>query len=251
MPILGFGLHFVVALFFAIHAIRNGRQMYWLMILFAFPILGSIVYFAAEYLPASKLDRGVRHLSASAVNLLDPSRELREAHQAFDLTPSAQNRLRLADALLETGDISAAVAQFELCLTGPFAADPHIQFGTARAKFLLKEYASARTLLEAIRTQSSTYHPDQVALLLAQVLAASGELDAARLTFEACLKTHPSINASVEFALFAISIGDISAAKQQQTALLAAWKHWPKHVRQRNKPLLKRLDDALTTQTKK
>ena len=48
MPLAGLGLHFLIALFFAIHALRNGRQMYWLLILFSFPLLGSLAYFVAE-----------------------------------------------------------------------------------------------------------------------------------------------------------------------------------------------------------
>ena len=43
MPIFGLGLHILIAIFFAIHAIRTGREMYWLLILFMFPLLGSIV----------------------------------------------------------------------------------------------------------------------------------------------------------------------------------------------------------------
>ena len=45
MPFVGLGLHVLVALFFAIHAVRSGQNMYWLFILFVFPLLGSIVYF--------------------------------------------------------------------------------------------------------------------------------------------------------------------------------------------------------------
>ena len=76
--------------FFAVHAIRTGRQMYWLLILFSFPLLGSIVYFFAEYLPSSKAERSVKQVSNIAMQLLDPTRELREARQAFELTPTVQ-----------------------------------------------------------------------------------------------------------------------------------------------------------------
>lgn len=60
MPFVGLGLHFLIALFFAIHALRNGKQMYWLIILFSFPLLGSVAYFFSEYMSSSKLDRGVK-----------------------------------------------------------------------------------------------------------------------------------------------------------------------------------------------
>ena len=48
MPLIGLGLHFLIAIFFAIHAVRNRRQLYWLLILFSFPLLGSLAYFVAN-----------------------------------------------------------------------------------------------------------------------------------------------------------------------------------------------------------
>lgn len=43
MPIIGLGLHVLIAIYFAAHAVRTGQDKYWLWILFAFPLLGSLV----------------------------------------------------------------------------------------------------------------------------------------------------------------------------------------------------------------
>ncbi|MEQ1514983.1 MAG: hypothetical protein ABL931_00670, partial [Usitatibacteraceae bacterium] len=134
MPYVGLGLHFLVAIFFAVHVIRKGRQMYWLIILFSFPLLGSLVYFLVEFLPASKVDRGFKSAANVVVKALDPGREMRAAKEAFELTPTAQNQIRLANALLEAGETVKAVEQFDQCLKGPFAKDPEIGFSAARAK---------------------------------------------------------------------------------------------------------------------
>ena len=57
MPIVGLGLYFLLAVLCAVHVVRSGQPMYWLMILFALPILGSVVYLFAVYLPNSSLQR--------------------------------------------------------------------------------------------------------------------------------------------------------------------------------------------------
>ncbi len=108
MPFAGLGLHFIVALFFAVHVVRTGQQMYWLIILFSFPLLGSLVYFLAIYLPNSRLQRGARKMVTTVAKTLDPTRELREAREAFDYTPTAQNQMRLAAALLESDQAAEA-----------------------------------------------------------------------------------------------------------------------------------------------
>ncbi|HSY27452.1 MAG TPA: hypothetical protein VK832_08125, partial [Burkholderiaceae bacterium] len=87
MSFFGLGIHVIIAIFFAIHAVRNQRSLYWLFILFSFPLLGSVAYFAVEYLPGSKMNRGMGKAATNAVSLLDPAREVREARAAFDLSP--------------------------------------------------------------------------------------------------------------------------------------------------------------------
>jgi hypothetical protein len=113
MPFLGLGLHVVVAVFFAIHAVRTGRELYWLIILFMFPLLGSIVYFAVVFLPDTRLRSGARKAGAVLQKTIDPGRDLRAARQAFDLAPTAHNQMVLAAALLDAGQAGAAAAQYD------------------------------------------------------------------------------------------------------------------------------------------
>src|SRR5471030_3167413 len=180
MTIFGVGLHVLVALFFAIHAIRSGQQMYWLMILFLFPGLGSIVYFFAIYLPGSKLQHGTRKAVTVAARSLDPNRELREARAAFDYTPTAQNQMRLAAAQLDAGDAAASAATYEACLQGVFASDLEIRYGAARANVACGRYAAAVAHLEWIRARDANFRAELIALLLAQALAGAGRQAEAR-----------------------------------------------------------------------
>ena len=99
MPILGF-LHIAAAIFFAVHAVRTGRNMYWIMILILAPFLGSVIYFFAEYLPEMRHSTVARKSARVVKSIVDPNRELREARLAFDRTPTVDNRSRLAEALL-------------------------------------------------------------------------------------------------------------------------------------------------------
>ncbi len=44
------------------HAIRSGHSLYWLILLFSFPLLGSVVYFLAIYFPEVRHSRGARQV---------------------------------------------------------------------------------------------------------------------------------------------------------------------------------------------
>jgi len=108
MPFAGLGFHILLALFCAVHAVRTGQQLYWLFILFAFPLLGSLVYFLVVYMPSSRLERGAVKAVSVAARALDPGKDVRMARADFEATPTAQNQMRLAAALLDAGDAEQA-----------------------------------------------------------------------------------------------------------------------------------------------
>jgi hypothetical protein len=64
MPFIGLGLHMLIALFFAVQAMRSDQQMYWLIILFSFLLLGGIAYLLATHLSNSRLENGARKVVA-------------------------------------------------------------------------------------------------------------------------------------------------------------------------------------------
>ncbi|WEF35158.1 hypothetical protein [Pseudoduganella chitinolytica] len=247
MPFLGIGLHILVAIFFAVHAVRSRQQMYWLMILFAFPLLGSVVYFFGIYLPASQLERGARMAVAGAARVLDPTRELRAAQAAFDFTPTAQNRMRLASAQLDAGDAAAAAQTFEACLEGPFAGDLEIRLGAARANLACDRHVAALAHLEAIRRADSQFRPEQAGLLLAQALAGAGQADAARTEFEHVVDRFGSFEAKAEFAIWAAGAREYQLAHRLQNELQSTMDHWNRHTHAMNLPLIRRLETAFAT----
>lgn len=249
MPFIGLGIHILVALYFAIHVVRAGQQMYWLIILFSFPLLGSVVYFVAIYLPASRMERGVRKVANVAANIatsvLDPGRELREAKQAFDLAPTAQNQMRVANAYLENGNAAEAAKQFDLCLQGPFSTDATIRVAAARAKLQNNQGVEAAQLLTRVRAETPQFRAEQVCLLLAQSLAATGKHAEAKQEFMDAVARFDSADARGEYAIWAAGQGDVDTANSLRAELEQAQQHWSKHTRSIHQPLMQRVDAAI------
>ncbi|MGO4382040.1 hypothetical protein [Pseudoduganella sp. RAF53_2] len=247
MPFIGVGLHILVAIFFAIHAIRSRQQMYWLLILFSFPLLGSVVYFFGIYLPNSRIEHGARKVVAATAKALDPTRELRDARAAFDFTPTAQNQMRLAAALLEAGEAQEAAKTYEACLQGAFASDMDIRLGAARANIACARPAEAITHLEFIRRTDRNFRPEQTSVLLAQALAAAGRNDEARAEFESAVDRFGSFEARAEFAIWAANMREYQLAQRLQNELQKTMDHWNRHTHSMNQPLIRRLNAAFAT----
>jgi len=245
MPIIGLGLHFAVALFFAIHALRTRRQTYWLFILFSFPILGSIAYFVVEFLPQTRIERQARIAGRALHRVIDPGREVREARREFDLTPTAHNQMRLAAALLDAGQAAEAVQQFDACLSGPFAGDPQVILGAARANIAHGQPAAAIALLEPLQAKQPHVRADEVGLELGRAYAASGRHAEAGEQFETVVERFGGLEARVELALWAFGNGQEAVAQRELKEIEHARKHMPKHSRGLNQDLFKRLDTAM------
>jgi hypothetical protein len=245
----GIGLHVIIALFFAIHAIRTHRELFWLFILFAFPLLGSIAYFFAVYLPESRLQEGVRKTLSTTVKALDPGRNLREAKQAYELAPTVQNRIQLADALIDNGEIAAAGELYEGCLQGPFAQDPEIRFGVARARLLNHQAEAAAQLLLQLRQDEPQFRVEQIALLLAQAFAQTGNQTQAKQEFEFALNRSGNLDVQVEYAIWAINNGEREKAQALYQDIEKARKNWNKHTRSINAALIERLETAFANRS--
>ena len=244
MPFAGIGLHVIIALFFAVHAVRSGQHNYWLFILFAFPLLGSIVYFFAIFLPNSRLQRHARQLANNAVKALDPTREVREAQAAYDYSPTAQHEIRLAQAQLAVGNAAQSLKHFEAAMKGPFATDQDIRWGAAQAAYDAGQPQVALQYLKTIAQTDVHYRAEPVGLLIAKSYAAMGDNDMARKSFDFVRELSGGFDVIAEYAIWAAERGDWPTANRLKADADKAMTHWSGQQRQLNKEMLQRLKAA-------
>lgn len=246
MEIFGIGLHVIVALFFAVHAVRQGHGLYWLFILFSFPLLGSVVYFFVVVVPSSRLDRSAQRAGRVLQNRLDPGRVVRDARRACELTPTAHNQMRLAAALLDAGQAAQAVEQYDACLQGPHARDAELRFGAANARLTNGDGAGAIALLDALMAEQPGFRPEQTGLLLGRAYAAAGRQADAGAQLEATAGRFGSLTARVDLAVWALDNGRDALAAPQLEEIERTRRHMPANARKLNWALFKRLDAART-----
>ena len=249
MEIFGIGLHILIAIFFAVHAIRRGRELYWVMLLFFFPLLGSLVYFFAIYLPELRQSRGAYVAGKAVREVVDPGRGLRRAREAYERTPTVDNRLRLADALLETGAAAEALQHYREAAQGPFADDPALLLGLAHAEVDNGLFQEGKgTLARLFVARPEARRQPLPALLQARVLAETGDADA-REAFEAALVVAVDPEPKCRFADWLVK-QDGPADRQRARALyediVSDAKHWHSHARSLNREWLRRAKEGLS-----
>lgn len=241
MPILGIGLHVVVAIFFAIHAIRTRQEMYWLLILFLFPLFGSLVYGLTVFLPEVRNSRGGRRALRALREQIDPGRELREAREAFEISPTVQNRLRVADALLADGKAAEATPLYATCLQGLYRNDADITLRYVSALLEEGRAAQARDVLDTLRAEQPDLKSAQGHLLYARAVAGCGDKASARHEFDALLAYSSSFEARAWYADFLAEWGEPDKARALSEEALRPVRHMPRHARELNAKWIQRL----------
>ena len=248
MPVAGLGLHVVIAIYFAVHAMRTGQDKYWLFILFAFPLLGSLVYAFAIWLPDARRSPQGHMVVRGVRQLLDPTRELREAQEALDISATPANRLRLADALLGAGRASEAVVQYQAVLNGIYADDPQVRIHLARALVEAGQALEARVLLDKLIAEQPKLKSPEGHLIYARAVAALGDRERAREEFESLVSYYAGLEARARYAEVLLAWQD----QARLSALLAETRkistRMPAAARDINKEWLARLKKVEATQ---
>jgi hypothetical protein len=246
MPIAGFGLHVLIAIYFATHAIRSGQDKYWLWILFGFPLLGSLVYALTIWLPAVRQTPQGHQVVRGVRKMLDPTRELRGAQEALDMAATPNNRLRLADALLELGRASEAVVQYQAVLNGVHADDAQVQIKLARALLEAGKPHDARELLDRlIREQPNLKSPDGH-LVYARSVAALGDRIKAREEFESLVGYFAGMEARAYYAETLLAWNETARCRELLDECAKIAKRMPGGARDINREWLARLKKVET-----
>jgi hypothetical protein len=245
MPLIAL-VHLALAAYFGVHAVRSGRPYWWLFVLLSFPMLGSVIYFFAEYLPGMRNTRGGMKAARAIDNILDPKRELREATQEFDRTPTAYNRARLAEALLVEGRTDEAIEHYRQAASGPYERDAAFLRGLGAAQLRGGRFADAIGSFERLFGAHPGQRSGAAALMHAEALAGAGRPEA-RQVFEAVIAVDASIEAQSKYGLFLAERGDKAAARAALERALKDAQRAHDHARDMNREWIAKATLALKT----
>jgi hypothetical protein len=166
---------FLVQLCLVIHVIKTGRPFWWFWILLMAPWLGGLAYLFLEILP------DVRRVgSTSFLDSLKPrSWRIRELRATLEESDTVKTRLELAQALLEEGEATEALAIARESLAGVFRDDPTVMADVAHFMIEADDSAGALKLLDGVQAESDRFLRLKIQLLIAQAHYHLGHLDEA------------------------------------------------------------------------
>jgi hypothetical protein len=167
---------------------------------------------------------------------------LREAQDAFEMAASADNRIRLADALLAKGRATEAAVQFRAAMSHVHRDDPAIHVRLAHALLEAGDAAAAREELDALRRAHPAFKSQDGHLYYARALAALGERERARAEFDALIGYYAGFEPRARYAEALQQWGEAGAARDLAAASMKQAARLPKYSRRMNHEWIKRLE---------
>jgi len=198
-PYLPSILVFLVPLVLIIHVVKTGRNSIWIWVIFIGSYVGAAAYIIVEILPEMLRGRTVTRAKSALRDVVDPARELRDAHKNLRINDSVDSRRKFADELLSHGRYDEAIEHYRAAMTGIFEHEPVLMLGVAKAQFAKGMFAEARQTLEDLMSHNPGFKSPERQLLYARTLEAEGKNDNALKEYEMVTRTFLATEAQYRY----------------------------------------------------
>jgi hypothetical protein len=198
---------FILQIACAVHVVRSGRPIYWILLLVIGSYLAVIVYVIVAVIPDLRNDPRGRAAARNVLNTFDPERRRREIRQRLDIADTVDNRKALAEESLRLGDHANAADLYRSTLKGIYATDPMLMLGLAQAEAGIGDYAAARATLEALMKANPQFRSADGHLLYARCLEQLGEHDKAIEEYDVLAQSYPGEEARFRYGSLLMKCG--------------------------------------------
>lgn len=230
---------YVVSVLCAVHVVRSGRELYWIVLLLMAPWLGAIIYTLAVILPGQATHRRRRQAVNVARRAIDPDADLRAAEAQAEMSPTAANYKAVGDALMERGRHEAAVKAYDRALSGAVhATDPAFLASKAHALMLMCDYRAVIATLDKLREANPGWSNAYAHLDYAQAFEALGDDARAIEEFGALAIYFPGEEARTRLGLLLEKAGRSEEAKTIWREMMAAERAAPPLYRKQQREWL-------------
>jgi hypothetical protein len=200
-------LNLIIAVGFAVHAMKTGRPFWWLYIILFVPVAGWLAYVAIELVPSMFHTRGAHKVRSDIGTMLDPNREWRERMRQAELVDSVDAKRGLAEECEKRGLWDDAIRLYRAAATGLFADDPGLLAALARAQLGGGDAQACLDTLHRLQELQPNLRNQEAHLLLARALEATGRTGEALREYDSVSHYYAGFEARSRYALLLLKQG--------------------------------------------
>lgn len=128
------------------HCVRKGNQNKWIWLIVFLPLIGCIAYIFTEMFTKNEMDQVQSGMSA----VFNPSGKIKKLQSNLQFRDTVDNRLALADAYMDAGQVDSAIELYEKSLVGTFAEHEHGNMQLIKAYYEKRRYEDLVTVAKKV-----------------------------------------------------------------------------------------------------
>ncbi len=134
----------------AYHVYTTRNKLYWYLVIFFLPVLGSIIYLITQVFTKRDVDKVQDEITA----VINPTKKTKDLEAKVQFSDTFQNRLDLADAYSEIHMYDKAVSNYKKALKGIHTDDFYGNSQLIKAYYQLEEYQEVIIHSQRIKDKS-------------------------------------------------------------------------------------------------
>jgi len=203
--------YFIIALqgFCIYHLIKNRNHYYWIFLIIFIPLIGSIIYIITQVY--SKQD--VEKVQSDLTSIINPTKKVKDLEKQLKFSETFQNKVNLADALVEIGDFANAVTHYENSLEGTFKNDFYVIQNLIVCYSKLENFEQVIAFAEKIK-EHNEFKKSHTQFLYGLAFEEVEKFDEAETQLKQIDIRYSNYNERLVFAKFLIRRGKTSEAKE-------------------------------------
>lgn len=222
------------------HCVKKGNDSKWLWIIIFLPAIGSLIYFFTEIFTR----RQVNELGADVAAVVAPGLSIRKLEEQLRFSDTFQNRVALADALLQKGETQKAIQLYESSYTGVFRENEHL------LNQMVIAYAAVGRYEELIPLAQKIYKSPQFArspahIRYTQALEKTGRMQEAEQEYRQMSGRFANYEPRYEYGSFLLRQGRKEDAHRLFTELVGETRHLSGPEKSRNRKWINAAKDEL------
>ncbi|WP_353778243.1 hypothetical protein [Winogradskyella sp. 3972H.M.0a.05] len=205
------------------HWFKNRTDYYWVFLIIFLPVIGSLIYLITQVFNKKDVDK----LQDDVVNIINPTKKIKDLESKVSFSDTFQNRLDLADAYFDIGDYNTAITNYLKAKNDYSQNDYYTIKKLIYSYFQKDEFTEVIGLAESIKSKSE-FNGSYEQFLYGVSLERVGEIDKAETQLEQIDKRYSNYEERLDLAKFYLKHNKEDKAKTLLTEIHSESQHMTK-----------------------
>lgn len=190
------------------HAYKNGSAYYWYFLIMFIPIVGCVIYLITQVYNK----RDAEKIQEDIVSVINPTKKIKDLEKRLQFSETYQNRVDLADALLNIKDYKNAIPHYVEALKDGSQNDFYVTEKLVTAYYGMEDFDKVVLYAEKIQNQFE-FKKSRAQFLYGLALEKLGDFEAAELNLRKIDIRYSFYNERLALAKFLVTRNKLEDAK--------------------------------------